>query len=347
MSLGLVRDVLNSKPMQAADMTQAANDIIPYKPGQASMAANWEEESLFTDVAYISSREGKLSLIPTSPRGGPSTQVTPPKSKLIPVMTYRLSEEDQLNASELFKVIPFHTPQGLQNLETVRNQRMAQMADAMDFTFEHLKLNALKGVVKDANSDTLTDLFALFGVTQAAEVAFDLTNATRGTLAKKCATVKRAIYNALEADAARVQHIHVLCSPTFFDDLLANVDILAWASVTPNSQYLQESRVFGTFTWQGFVFEEYRQGTIATTAGATGSWIEADKCVIFPVGPSIYRTFYSPAEGFEDLGTMGIPRYSKSAADLEWNEHIKMRMQSYPLPICLRPLALMKGKKGA
>jgi hypothetical protein len=346
MSLGIVKDVLNSKPFQMADISMAANDIIPYKPGQVGRLGLFQEESLFTDVAYIYERSGTLSLIPTSSRGGPSVQVTPDKATIRTVQTFRLSEEDQINASELFKVAQFHSVAGLQSLEIVRNQRLMKMADYLDHTLEHMLLNALKGDVLDANGSTsLTNLFTLFNVSQESEVAFDLTNTTRGTLAKKLAAVKRTMFNNLEADGARVEHIHVLCSPTFFDDLLANVDIVEWASVPPNSDYLRRSRVFGTFEWQGFVFEEYRLGTIASAAG--GSWIAADKCIIFPVGPSIYTLFYSPGEFFGALGTAGAPRYARAAADPDWDEFIKLKLQSYPLPICLRPKALMKGKKGS
>lgn len=345
MSLGLVRDVLNSKPFQFADMTVAANDVIPYKPGQVGALNIFRPEPLFTDVAYISERAGVLALIPTSKRGGPSAQVTPDKTTMRPVQTFRLSEEDQINASELFNVAAFHQPNVLKNLASVRDRRLTQMADAMDLTMEHLELNALKGDVLDSNGSSLTNLFTLFGVSQEAEVAFDLSTSTEGLLAKKLAAVKRTILNYLEADGARVDHIHVLCSPTFFDDLLAHIDIRKWAQVPPNSQYLQESRVFGTFMWHGFVFEEYRVGTTATAAG--GSWIDTDKCVIFPVGPNIYTTFFSPGEHFGALDAPGLPRYARAAADPTWDEWIKLKLQSYPLPICTRPKVLMKGKKGA
>lgn len=345
MSLGVIRDVLASKPFQLADMTMAANDIIPYKPGQVGALGIFEPEPLFTDVAYIEERSGVLSLIPTSPRGGPSAQVKPSKRTMRTVQTFRLSEEDTINASELFRVAAFGQPAAMENLTTARNQRLRIMADAMDLTMEHLFLNALKGDVLDADASSLQNLFTLFGVSQDAEVAWDLTNTTAGTLSKKCAAVKRAMLNYLEADAARVDHIHVLCSATFFDDLLANKDILDWAKVPPNSMYLQESRVFGSFRWQGFVFEEYRVGT--TASGAGGSWIADDKCIMFPVGPSIYPVFFSPGEFFGALGSAGLPRYARAAADAEWDEWVKLKMQSYPLPICLRPKVLMKGKKGS
>lgn len=352
MSQGIIRDVLATKPFQLADMSTAANDIIPYIPFQVGRLNLFQEEPLFTDVAYIEGREGKLQLIPTTPRGGPSTKITQAKRNVRTVQTFRLSEEAEIQASELFRVAAPYLPNRQQNLETLRNQYLTQMANAMDFTLEHMHLNALKGDVLDANGASLTNLFTLFGVSQETEVAFDLTNTTRGTLAKKLAAIKRTMFNNLEADAGLVNHIHVLCSPEFFDDLLVNVDIVAWAGVAPNSDYLRQSRIFGTFEWQGFIFEEYRLGTIATAAkdanGNAGVFIAADKCIIFPVGPQIYTTYYSPGEFFGALdGSPGLPRYARAAADSTWDEYVALKLQSYPLPICLRPKVLMKGKRGS
>jgi hypothetical protein len=350
MSQGIIRDVLATKPFQTADLSQAVNDVELYVPHQVAQLNLFREEPLFTDVAYIEGREGKLSLIPTSQRGGPSTQVTRNRRNIRTVQTYRLSEEAQIQASELFRVTAFNQVAAQQNLTTLRNQYLAQMTDAMSFTDEHMDLNALKGDVLDADGTSLTNLFTLFGVSQESEVAFDLTSSTAGLLAKKIAAVKRLMYNNLERDSGRVNHIHALCSPEFFDDLLANRDVLAWAGVSPNSDHFQRSRVFGVFEWQGMVFEEYRLGTGAAAAATTagGAFIAADKCIMFPVGPPIYVKYYSPGEFFGALdGTPGLPRYARAAADPKWDEYVELKLQSYPLPICLRPKALMKGKKGS
>lgn len=345
MSLAVVRDTLNSKPFQLADISVAVNDIIPYTPQQVGRLGIFQSESLFTDVAEIWERQGQIGLIPTSSRGGPSEQNIPDKATIRTVKTFRLSIEDQINAAELFKVIAFHSAAGQQSLEIVRNQRLTTMARKLDHTLEHMRLNALKGDVLDANTSSLTNLFTLFGKTQEPEVPFDLTNVTKGHLAGVISDMQRRMYNNLEADSSMVDHIHVLCSPSFYDALLQNIDIFTWATVPPNSDYLRRSRVFGTFEWYGIVFEEYRLGTLATAAG--GSWIDTDKCIIFPVGPDIYTNFWSPGEYFGVLGTAGAPRYARAAADTTWDEWIKLKLQSYPLPIVTRPLALMKGRKGA
>jgi hypothetical protein len=337
-------------------MTVAANDIVPFIPGQVGALGIFQEEPLFTDTAYISERTGVLSIVPTSNRGGPSTQITPPKSKLHTVQTLRLSVEDTINASELFNVAQFHSVNGMENLATVRNQRLGIMGDVLDLTHEHMLLNVLKGDLLDYDGSSLRNFFTLFSIVQETEIAFDLTNATVGTLTRKLAAVRRTILGHLEQQAARLQHIHVLCSKEFMDDLLVNPDVLAWAKAGDgNSTMLTESFVFSKFprqgTWHGFVFEEYRVGNIATTAAQVGaaaaSWIAADKCIVFPVGPSIYSTFYSPGEHFEALGNAGQPRYARAAADPVWDEHIRLRLQSYPLPICTRPAVLMRGKRGA
>ena len=344
-------DAINTKPFQLLEMVEAINKL-PWQPGQAGAAANWVERGIATTTIEVEERNGVLSLVSSSPRGGPSAQYKPAKRTVRTLATTRLSIEDQINASELQNVRAFGTADQLQALSQIRDDRLSDMMSAIRVTWEHLQLNALKGIVLDADgTTTLANLFTTFDITQEAEVAFDLTNATAGTLTRKLATVNRAIRNNLGADSVMVDHIHVLCSSTFFDDLVVNPDVLAWAKVAPNSDYLRTSRVFGRLEWQGFTFEEYRAGTATGNdsgdLSATGAWIAADKCVIFPVGPNIYRQYFAPGEFYGAVNTLGLPVYARTAADDDWDEFIKIKVQSYPLPICTRPAVLMKGKKGS
>jgi hypothetical protein len=344
-------DAINTKPFQLLEMVEAINKL-PWQPGQAGAAANWVERGIATTTIEVEERNGVLSLVSASARGGPSSQYKPAKRVVRTLATTRLSIEDQINASELQNVRTFGTADQLQALAQIRDDRLSDMLSAIRVTWEHLQLNALKGIVLDADgTTTIADLFTTFGITQESEVAFDLTNSTAGTLTTKLATTRRTLMNNLGADSVMVDHIHVLCSPSFFDALVVNVDVMAWAKIQPNSEFLRQSRVFGRLEWQGFVFEEYRVGTATGNENgdlsATGAWIATDKCVIFPVGPNIYRQYFAPGEFFGAVNTMGLPLYARTAADDDWDEYIKLKVQSYPLPICTRPAVLMKGKKGS
>lgn len=344
-------DAINTKPFQLLEMVEAINKL-PHQPGQAGMAANWVERGIATTTIEVEERNGVLTLVSSSPRGGPSSQYKPAKRTVRTLSTTRLSIEDQINAHEIQNVRAFGTADQLQALSQIRDERLSDMLGSIRVTWEHLQLNALKGNVLDADGTTsLANLFTIFGITQEAEVAFDLTNTTAGTLTGKLATVNRTLRNNLGADAVMVDHIHVLCSASFFDALVINKDVLDWAKVQPNSDYLRQSRVFGRLEWQGFVFEEYRVGTAtgneSGSLASSGSWIADDKCIIFPVGPNIYRQYFAPGEFFGAVNTLGLPLYARTAADEEWDEYIKIKVQSYPLPICTRPAVLMKGKKGS
>lgn len=344
-------DAVNTKPFQLLEMVEAVNKL-PWQPGQAGMAANWVERGIATTSIEVEERNGVLTLVSASQRGGPSAQYKPAKRTVRTLTTPRLSIEDQINAHELQNVRMFGTADQLQALSQIRDEHLSDMLNAIRVTWEHMDLNALKGSVVDADGSTvIADLFSIFGITQEAEVAFDLTNTTAGTLTGKLSTVNRTIRNNLGLDSLAIDHIHVLCSSSFFDALIINKDVLDWAKIQPNSEYLRQSRVFGRLEWQGFVFEEYRVGTAtgndAGDLSGTGSWIAADKCIIFPVGPNIYRRYFAPGEFFGAVNTLGLPLYARTAADDEWDEYIKLKVQSYPLPICTRPAVLMKGKKGS
>lgn len=344
-------DAVNTKPFQLLEMVEAVNKL-PWNPGQAGMAANWTERGIATTSIEVEERNGVLTLVGSSPRGGPSAQYKPAKRTVRTLTTPRLSIEDQINAHELQNVRAFGTADQLQALSQIRDEHLGDMVSAIRVTWEHMQLNALKGIVLDADGSTqIADLFTIFGITQETEVAFDLTNTTHGTLTGKLQSTRRTMLNNLGADSVMVDHIHVLCSASFFDALVINKDVLEWAKIQPNSDYLRQARVFGKLEWQGFVFEEYRVGTAtgneSGSLASSGAWIADDKCVIFPVGPNIYRQYFAPGEFFGAVNTLGLPLYARTAADEEWDEFIKLKVQSYPLPICTRPAVLMKGKKGS
>ena len=62
-------------------------------------------------------------------------------------------------------------------MQAVVNDRLAMMAMKHDATLEHLRIGAIKGQILDADGTTiLYDLFDEFGVSQQAEVDFDLDN---------------------------------------------------------------------------------------------------------------------------------------------------------------------------
>jgi hypothetical protein len=90
---------------------------------------------------------------------------------------------------------------GWQQLQTEVARRLAGptgLQSNMEFTFEHMRLVAIQGLLIDADGSTLFDWFAEFGITAVAEIAFALDHASPvdGALRIQCNKVWSARWPA-------------------------------------------------------------------------------------------------------------------------------------------------------
>ena len=142
-----------------------------------------------------------------------------------------------------------------------------------------INIGAIKGQIFDADGSTvLYDLFTEFGVSQHAEIDFDLDAATpaAGAVKKKCHMVKRKIED--ELGATPYEHIHALCGSAFFDDLITHSEVTEAYNRHLDGLFLRQGQARGSFEYAGIVFEEYR--------GKVGSvdFTDTNKAWFFPVG---------------------------------------------------------------
>jgi hypothetical protein len=219
----------------------------------------------------------------------------------------------------------------------------------LDPTLEYQRLGAIKGLILNADGTTLYDLFAEFGVSQEAEVAFDLSAASpgNGVLRAACAAVVRTIADNL--GGVSYTGVSALCGNQFFDDLLKHKEVTDSYKGTSMANVLRQGyldpatgkSVYGAFEFGGIVWENYRG------KNGANAMVDTDKCHIFPTGtPGLFRTVYAPADYIETVNTRGLPRYAK-----QWmspnGKRVEMESQSNPLSYCTRPKVLIKGKRGA
>jgi hypothetical protein len=61
-----------------------------------------------------------------------------------------------------------------------------------------------------------------------------------------------------------------------------------------------------------------------------------------PGTPNQFKTFFAPADHIETVSTLGLSCYAK-AIRFDNNKSIRLKMQTKPLSLCLRPHALIKG----
>lgn len=334
-------DIFNNDAFSVVSLTAAINEIdhIPDRAGQLAFVGVGEGVPSLT-IAIESRAEG-LSLIPTSPRGAPIPKEVADKARIRDISIPHVPLEAQIGADEVQGKREFGTNDELRAVQSVVNNRMRKMTGRHDLTLEHLRLGALRGKILDADTSEIHDLFAIFGVSEESEVDFALTTDSTDVRGK-CAGVIRTMKRNLKLAVPPSARVHAFCSDEFMDALIFHKEVKGvydgWAAA---ERRLGESYVHGIFEFGGIFFENY-QGTDDNSTVA----IAANKVRFFYAGvPGLYAEYYAPADFMETANTIGLPRYAKLAPDPRFNQFVELHTQQNPLPLCLRPKTLMKGKK--
>jgi len=342
----MLLDVFNQDAFNVLSLTDAINKL-PFVPGRAGQVINWNERGVTTTSILIEEKDGVLKLLNPTPRGGAGETKGKDRGRARSLVIPHYQHDDAINADEVQGIRAFGSETDVQSVMGVVNQRLSDAIQlVLDPTLEYQRLGAVKGLILNADGTTLYNLFDEFGVSQDAEIDFDLDAASPapGALRKKCAGVVRAIAKNLGGVA--YAGVHAFCGDAFFDDMLSHPEVIESYKGTPMAQVLREGyvypngdKVFGAFEFGGVVWENYR--------GQNGAnpMVDTDKCHLFPQGvPGLFRTVYAPADYIETVNTVGLPRYSKQWATPN-GKRIEMESQSNPLSYCTRPKALLKGKR--
>lgn len=342
--LGPVLDVFRGDAFSVIEMTEAINKI-PFVPGRAGLLIPWNDRGIATTSIMLEEKEGVLTIINPSPRGGPGTTVSKKKRTARTLTVPHFQRDDAVYADEVQGVREFGQEQQVATVMGVVSGRMSEHTADMDTTLEHQRVGAVKGIVVDGDGNTIYNLFNEFDVTQEGEVDFDLDNAApaSGALRKKCAQTVRTMADNL--GGTPISSVHAFCGNAFFDDLIAHPEVVLSYRNTSMAEVLRTGyvltngeKIYGAFEFGGIVWENYR-GSIGGTA-----FVDTDKCHLFPLAPQVFRTVYAPADYMETVNTVGLPRYAKQYV-MPNDKGIALEMQMNALNYCTRPLALMKGKR--
>lgn len=336
-------DIFTDDAFSLVTLTAVINnqDFVPGRAGELAFAGT--AEGVNTTTVAIESIGGSLSLVQTSPRGGPAPQEQQDKGTLRSLSIPQVKLEDTITAAQLQNTRQLGSNNTLRGARTVIDGQIRKMNQRFDLTLEHHRLGALKGIILDADGSTLMNLFTEFGVSAPADVdfsdAFDSTSegdleTLRGVAQRVTRTVKRNI-KATWPGSAR---LHAFCGDNFFDGLIESTKGIydGWSAA---ERRLGANYAHGVFEFAGILWENY-QGTDDNTTVA----INSNEAQFFVQGvPGLYAEYYAPGDFFESVNTIGLPRYAKIAQKDNFNRALGLHVQMNPLPLCLRPQTLVKG----
>lgn len=339
-------DIFKNDAFKVVNLTDALNEL-KYVPSRIAQMNVFRANGINTTTVAIEKKGNTLILVPPTPRGAPGTTVDKSKRSMLDIRVPHFEINDAIMAEEVQGVRAFGDEQALETVQGKVAERGAEHSQSMDATSEYSRVGAIKGVVTYADGSTL-DLFSTFGVSQIAEINFDLgtDGSATGALRKKCADAVRKVANELEG-LPWTGKLHALCGDAFFDDLLGNPEVRKTFEGWPEAKILREGYVdphgnsFGVFEFGDIVWENYR-GAVGGT-----SFVHTDKCHIFAPGvPGLFRSYWSPADYIETVNTVGKRLYGK-IYDMPNGKGVHYDVQMNELNICTRPRTLLKGKRTA
>lgn len=358
-------DFFNNNVFHTVSLT-AGIQKIPFQPNfLGSLGIFTREPIRNVDAAITVTDEGNLSIVQTTPRGGPPIEQTIPPQSIRSFRTVRLAVSDTIYAHELQSIINrmvllSGAPDSqlvLQDLQAEVDYRLNgpnKLRQKIENTKEHMRLGAIAGVVLDADGSTLFDWTQLMGVSLPAEIAFNLaaSSPTPGALASLVRQTFRAILRAAKMGQLTNVRVIALCGDQFFDELVSHPDVISaynlymgTLSAAPAVVRLQaglpDVAAFTTFRWNGIDWVNYRGSDDNSTIG-----IAVDKCKFVPAIPGLFSEILGPGEGFEFVNQPGMPEYVRMIPDRDRNSWVKIEDYSYPMYVARRPDVLFSGRAG-
>ena len=346
--MATVLDIFNQDAFSAASLTGAIS-IVPNSYGRVGELGIFTPEPVPTTTVIVTIENGVLNLLPTRPRGAPASVGTRGKQKPKSFVIPHIPHEDAVLATDVQNMLAA-SPAGGQ-LETVLgfvNRKLISMRRKHAITLEHLRVTALRGVIKDYDGSTLLNLFTSFDVT---EKVVDFALGTAGTnVGAKCDEVVGYMEDNLLGET--MTGVHALASPEWMAKFTSHPkveDAYKYFASAPNP--LRESVRKG-FPFKGITFEEYRgaasyiqeDGTLSTPE----RFIPAGDVRFIPMGTSdTFPNFWGPPDFWDAVNT------APNAADAEvfvaplepmkFGKGMEMHTESNPLPFVKRPALLVRG----
>lgn len=332
----LFNDVFSDDAFGFVSLSEAVNKLEYVESRLGALNVFSFVEGVATDMVAIDETEGQLQLMQTRPRGAPPQHpVKDKKAKARALKIPHLQVEDTVQASSLLGA----RKPGMNQLESVAskvNDRFQWMLQNMLApTLEVHRLNALQGILLDADASVIFNYFDEFEVTQQTH-DFVFSNATTKVREQVVAALRK-IEDTLKGTP--FTSARVLCGRDFFDALTSHA-MVRDTFIYQQSQTLREDLRHTGFAFGGAIWEEYRG-----MRGLTGDigQIADDEAIMYPEGVAgMYRTYYAPGEFMETVGQLGQPLYAKVAPDWKYNRSVDQLIETNPLFLNARPNAVLK-----
>jgi hypothetical protein len=328
-------DIWEGDGFTLESLTAAVNRE-PYRPGQVSALGVFEEDSVTTTVVSIEERNGTLSLIEPTERGGPGETADDEDRNRIPFEVDHYQRDDFIKADSVQNIRAFGEEDVLETLQDRIERRAQRHAQDLTMTLEHQRVGAIKGIVTSKSGKTLHDLYSRFGIAVPAAISLEL-----DVEATKVGSLWQDVVYGLE-DALDEPYggIHVFTGRDFHRSLWTHASVQE-TFLYHNGAAILRQDVPDKFEFGGATWERYRTGAKAT-ANLGAPYIAATEARVIPLGvPDLFITRFAPADYEETVNTEGLPFYAKQYSSQNGKGR-HLEVQTNAISLCTRPGVLRK-----
>lgn len=332
-------DIFDDDAFSLVRLTASINRI-PEVPTLLGSLGIFEEDGVDTTHVAIENQDESLSLVASSPRGGPGEVVGGESRDLRLIKVPHFQRDDSVLAEEVQNRRAFGTENMLESLESRVQKKMARHTRSFDFTLENMRVGAIGGIVLDKSGSTILNVFDAFGISQPAEIDFALGTAETDVRGK-CVQVLDAIEDALEGFMA--PRVYGIAGDTFFQSLVTHPKVedtyKNWEAAVALRSDPRLPFEFGGITWVRYHTKPKAK------AAKGGNAMIADAKVRFAAAgvPELFITRFAPADYEETVNTTGLPRYARQYR-MPNGKGRNLEMQMNGICLCTIPASLQRGK---
>jgi hypothetical protein len=342
-------DVFRGDAFRNITLTDLVNKN-PFIPFKLSSLEIFEPEPILTTKVAVDTRQGKISLIQSSPRGAPSQQRFDDEKRVSQLFTPpRLALETKIRADEVQDVRSLDDPKSMLTLKELVARRLmgsTGLTKYVEYTHENHRLGAIQGYIYDADGSTLINMFTTFGISPPTPYNFDLKQATGpgqvdGYVRTMISEVIRTIKRKSQGDFIEGQsEVCAVCGDAFWDAFVNHPDVVETYKFYYGAASLREDKAFGELRFGGVYWINYRGSDDTSTIA-----VNTNRAQFFVrKAPGLFTVYYAPGETFEDVNQKGKPMYiyRKIPGDgkLSW---VGFEINSFALHLCNRPEVLQTG----
>ena len=332
-------DILANPVFAPIAMTKAMR-LMPYVPGYLGSLNLFSVDRIRDTRVALRRINGKVTLIPTTLRGGDPVIGNDETAAEVYLQTPRLAKRQRKQAHALQNLRSLDDVNQLVTVQDEITRIQGNQLQDLELTREYHRMGAISGRLMDADGTTvLANFYSLFGIAEPALIDMRLDEPDADIRAISTGIV-RTIRTKGQGAVTILSRILALCGDNFWDALVGHKQVVDTYRQQEGSK-LREGIAYETLDYGGITWVNYR----GTDDGSTVA-INTDQARFFPTNaPDVFGVTYSPFEAEDFVGTPGEDVYSIIVRDMERGFWFQPEIYSYPLHYCRMPELLLRAKK--